>query len=106
MVAGGSDAPVAPDDPLAGIYGAVARRAESGQVLCPEETIGVEEALALYTTAAAYAEHAGGSKGRLAPGMLADMVLFNEDPRKIATERPDGIRALMTIIDGRLEWED
>ena len=50
VVAGSSDAPVVPDNPLVGIYAAVTRQAESGQVLLPEERITVNEALALYTT--------------------------------------------------------
>ncbi|MBA7588591.1 hypothetical protein ES708_30654 [subsurface metagenome] len=37
VVAGSSDAPVVPDNPLLGIYAAVTRRAESGQELLPEE---------------------------------------------------------------------
>jgi predicted amidohydrolase YtcJ len=106
VVAGGSDAPVAPDNPLVGIYAAVTRRASSGQVLRPEEAIGVEPALALYTTAAAYAERADGNKGRISTGMLADMVVLSEDPLKAEVERLGGIRVLKTIIDGRLEWED
>jgi predicted amidohydrolase YtcJ len=106
VVAGGSDTPVAPDNPLVGVYAAVTRRTDSGQVLRPDESIGVEEALALYTAAAAYAERTDGNKGRISPGMLADMVVLSEDPLKAAVELLGGIRVLMTIIDGRLEWED
>jgi predicted amidohydrolase YtcJ len=105
IVAAGSDAPVAPDNPLLGVYAAVTRRADSGQVLRPEESIGVDEALALYSTAAAYTEHSDGNKGRISPGMLADMVVLSEDPLKAEVERLRGIRVLMTFIDGRLEWE-
>ena len=39
VVAGSSDAPVVPNNPLMGIYAAVTRQAESGQVLLPEERI-------------------------------------------------------------------
>ena len=45
VVAASSDAPVAYDNPLLGIYAAVTRRAETGQELLPHEAISVPQAL-------------------------------------------------------------
>lgn len=105
MVAGSSDSPVAPDNPLLGIYAAVTRRAESGQQLLPEEAISAEDALALYTTSAAYASFEEDSKGSIAPGKLADMVILSADPLRSPPEELKGIRVEMTIIGGKVVWE-
>ena len=105
MVAASSDSPVAPDNPLVGIYAAVTRRAESGQPLLPQERISAQQALAMYTTNAAYASFEEGIKGSIAPGKLADMVVLSADPLKSPPERLRDIRVEMAIIDGKVVWE-
>ncbi|MCX6011490.1 MAG: amidohydrolase family protein, partial [Chloroflexi bacterium] len=104
-VAGSSDSPVAPDNPLLGICAAVTRRAESGQELLPEEAISVQQALAMYTTSAAYALFEEDSKGSIAPGKLADMVILSADPLRSPPEKIKDIRVEMTIIGGGVVWE-
>jgi len=94
-----------PVNPLAGIYGAVTRKAESGQVLLPEEAVSPGQALALYTVNAAYASFEEGIKGSLAPGKLADMVVLSGDPTRVPPERIMDIKVEMTIIGGRVVWE-
>jgi len=105
VVAASSDSPVVPDNPLLGIYAAVTRRAESGQELLPEEAISAQQALAMYTTSAAYASFEENIKGALAPGKLADMVVLSADPVKAPPEQIKDIRVEMTIIDGKIAWE-
>jgi hypothetical protein len=105
IVAGGSDSPVVPDNPLVGIYAAVTRRAESGQYLSPEERISAKQALAMYTINAAYASFEENIKGSITPGKLADMVVLSDDPLKSPPERIKDIRVEMTIIDGKVVWE-
>ncbi len=105
VVAAASDAPVVPVNPLTGIYGAVTRKAESGQVLLPEERISPEQALALYTLNAAYASFEEDIKGSIAPGKLADMVILSDDPTKIPPEQIKDIKVEMTIIGGEVVWE-
>ncbi len=105
LVAAGSDCPVAPDNPLAGIYAAVTRRAQSGQVLLPKECISARQALAMYTINAAYASFEEDVKGSIAEGKLADMVVLTADPLKTPPEELKDIRVEMTIIDGRVVWE-
>jgi predicted amidohydrolase YtcJ len=104
VVAGSSDTPVVPADPLVGIYAAVTRRAESGQVLLPEEGITAEQALALYTVNAAYTSFEEKVKGSLAPGRLADMVVLSGDPTLVPPEKIKDIKAEMTIIGGEVVW--
>jgi predicted amidohydrolase YtcJ len=105
VVAGSSDAPVAPENPLLGIYAAVTRRAGSGQVLLPEERISLEQALALYTVNGAYASFEEDIKGSLSPGKLADMVVLSADPLSVEPERIKDIKVEMTIIGGEVVWE-
>ncbi|MBN1161083.1 MAG: amidohydrolase [Dehalococcoidales bacterium] len=105
VVAGSSDSPVVTADPLAGIYAAVTRRAENGQVLLPEERITVEQALALYTVNAAYSSFEEKTRGSIAPGKLADMVILSGDPTRVPPEKIKDIKVEMTIIGGEVVWE-
>jgi len=105
IVAGSSDSPVVPDNPLVGIYAAVTRRAESGQQLLPHECISASQALAMYTINAACASFEEGIKGSITPGKLADIVVLSNDPIKSPPEQIKDIKVEMTIIGGKLVWE-
>jgi len=105
VVAGSSDCPVVPDNPLVGIYAAVTRQAESGQLILPHEGISPEQALAMYTINAAYASFEEGIKGSITPGKLADMVVLSNDPIKSPPEEIKDIRVEMTVIGGKVKWE-
>jgi len=101
-VAGSSDSPIAPDNPLIGIYAAVTRKAESGYQLLPKERISTSRALAMYTINAAYASFEEGIKGSITQGKLADMVLLSEDPTKTLQEQIKNIKVELTIIGGKV----
>jgi predicted amidohydrolase YtcJ len=88
-----------------GICAAVTRRAESGQVLLPEERISVNQALALYTVNAAYASFEEKIKGSITLGKLADFIILSDDPSQIPPEKIKDIRVEMTIIGGEVVWE-
>ncbi|MCR4394776.1 MAG: amidohydrolase family protein, partial [Dehalococcoidales bacterium] len=92
-------------NPLSGIYAAVTRRAESGQILNPAENISPREALEMYTINGAYASFEEGIKGSISPGKLADLVLLNANPLRIEPEKIGDIRVEMTIIGGQIVWE-
>ena len=100
-----SDSPVIPLNPMMGIYGAVARQAENGEVLLPEERITTQQALELYTINAAYASFEEKIKGVLAPGRLADMVILSDDPLTAPPEKLKDIKVEKTIIGGAVVWE-
>ena len=104
-VAAASDAPVIPIDPMTAIYGAVTRRAESGQVLLPEERIPALKALELYTLNSAFASFDESIKGSLAPGKLADMAILSDDPLAVPPEKLKEIKVEKTIIGGEVVWE-
>lgn len=88
----GSDAPVEPADPWAGMAAAISRTDASGQPFggwFPQQTVTREQALAGYTSGAAYAGFSEGRFGRLIPGERADFLLVDRDPLMSA---PDAIR--------------
>ena len=105
IVAGASDSPIVPNNPLMGIYGAVSRRTTSGAILNLNENITAAEALKLYTLNAAYASHEEHIKGSITPGKLADLVLLTADPTKVEVERIPDIKVEMTAIGGKVAWE-
>jgi len=100
-----SDCPVAPCHPLVGIYAAVTRKAQSGQVLSPEEAISPAEALKLYTLSGAYASFEERLKGSIEVGKLADLVILSADPTTVAPEEIKGIQVEKTLIGGEVVWE-
>jgi len=105
VVAGSSDSPVVPENPLVGICAAITRRAESGEAVLPGERIAAAQALAMYTTGAAYADFQEEDKGKLAPGMLADLVVLSGNPLKVPPEMVKDLRVAMTVIGGKVVWE-
>jgi len=79
----GSDVPVESADPFAGLAAAMTREDAEGQPFGgwrPEERVSREQALAGFTTGAAYAAFAEGKFGSLTPGHYADFILIDVDP--------------------------
>jgi predicted amidohydrolase YtcJ len=95
-------------DPLLGIHLAVNRtpeRAPAASSISPDEAITPEEALAAYTTGAAYAQFAEARKGRVAPGYLADLTVLSDDPSAVNPSTIRDIRVEATMVDGRVVYE-
>ncbi|UCC60042.1 MAG: amidohydrolase [Dehalococcoidia bacterium] len=103
--AASSDCPVVPFAPLIGLYAAVTRKAESGQVLSPEQVVSPEQALQMYTLNGAYASFEEHVKGSIEVGKLADMVVLSADPTEVAPDEIKEIRVEKTIIGGEIVWE-
>jgi hypothetical protein len=80
-LAAGSDWPVSSPDPVQGMHVAVNRVAPGGpgEPLIPAERLTLAEALTAYTAGTARVNHAD-QAGRVAPGMLADLVVLDRDP--------------------------
>jgi predicted amidohydrolase YtcJ len=100
-VAGSSDAPVITADPLTGIRDAVLRRTGSGRVLGPGERLAVRDALAMYTTEAAFAMRRERDLGSLEPGKLADFVVLDRSPLDAEPGEITDIRVLATVAGGQ-----
>ncbi len=105
QMAGGSDFPIEPPDPLYGLHAAVTRTDRDGNPLGgwrPQEKLTRGQALSLFTEWAAYASLEENRLGKLLPGFSADFVLLAED----YFEQPEGDiwknRVLATVIAGEV----
>jgi hypothetical protein len=104
----GSDWPVAPLNPLLGIYAAVTRATLDGKHpggWVPSQKITVDEAVRGYTAGSAYAEFTDGNKGTIGSGALADMVMLSDDIFSIEPARIRDVKVTMTIVAGRIAYE-
>ena len=102
--AGSSDAPVIEPNPLLGIYAAVTRRAETGEVVGESEQVSALETLKMYTLGGAYASFQERSIGSIEVGKMADLVLLDRDPTRVDAEDIPGTEATLTMIGGRVVW--
>ncbi|MGH9336873.1 MAG: amidohydrolase, partial [Vicinamibacteria bacterium] len=99
----GSDWFVAPPTPIEGIYAAVTRvTLDSSGVFVPEEKIGVEEAIAAYTRAAARAAYRENESGMLKEGYLADFAVLDRDLTIAPPEEIRSARVVMTVVGGNI----
>jgi predicted amidohydrolase YtcJ len=107
-VAFGSDYPTESPNPFPGLAAAVSRQDAQGQPAGgwqPQERITMPQALAAFTSGAAYAALAEDRIGTLEPGHMADFVLVDTDP--LTTQDPQAVRhtqVLETWISGQRVW--
>jgi predicted amidohydrolase YtcJ len=105
----GSDAPVEPADPWAGMAAAISRTDAKGEPLggwFRQETVTREQAFAGFTADAAYAGFADGRFGRLLPGERADFILVDRDPLFASPEALRETQILQVWIGGMKVWGD
>jgi predicted amidohydrolase YtcJ len=95
-------------NPLHGMYAAVTRQTLDGQPeggWFPQERVDRETALQAYTVNNAWAAGEEGIKGKLAPGMLADLVVLDRDLFEIDPSELKDVNVLYTITGGRVVYE-
>ena len=103
----GSDWTVAPIDPLLGIYAAVTRRTLDGanpNGWLPEQKISVAEAVAGYTTGAAYSCFMEEQVGTIEPGKYADLVVLSDDIFTIDPVEIENVRVDLTMVEGEVVY--
>ncbi len=104
-VAFGSDVPIEPLDPIAGIAAAVRRaRPGSRHVFYPEERLRVSQAIYHFTVGPAIAAGEADRRGRLVPGYPADFVVLSDDPLKVPTTRLHQVKVLATVVAGQWKY--
>lgn len=103
-VAGSSDYPCGPYQPLLALQSCVTRTGYDGTPLGLSQRITPREALALYTVNAAYASGEDEIKGRLAPGFLADFVVLGDDPLRADPASLAAIPVRATYVGGEQVW--
>ncbi|WP_348763878.1 amidohydrolase family protein, partial [Hyphomonas atlantica] len=107
VVAGGSDAPVEVGSPLIEFYAATARKdleGRAGEGWHPEQALSRQEALALFTSAAAYASFQEDDLGTIEIGKIADFSVFDRDLMTIPEEDILIAKPVMTVIGGEIVW--
>ena len=100
----GSDWTVVAFDPMTHIY--IALNRERLSPTSTDQRLSLEECIIGYTRDAAYVEFQEHQKGQIKVGYLADLVLFSHDlfqlePEEIMTAKP-----VMTMLDGRVVFEE
>jgi hypothetical protein len=105
-VAAASDYPVSPPpDPLLAIQRGVLRRdplvPESSAELWPEEAVTVEQMIAAFTIAGAYANFLEHETGSLEVGKAADLVVLRENILELPPERIHEATVELTLFGGR-----
>ncbi len=104
----GSDFPVERPHPVEGLYAAVTRRDRAGQPAggwYPEEALDPEEALRGFTTDAAWAGFVEDRRGRVAPGLDADLTLLDDDPTRVDPAKLATLTVVATVVAGEVVYE-
>jgi predicted amidohydrolase YtcJ len=96
IVAGSSDAPVEPTNPMIGIQASVVRH----PAMNLDERITLHEALQLYTINAQKLVKNDHRKGLLLPGYLADITIFEKDLFAVEPENLTECKVAVTIVNG------
>jgi hypothetical protein len=104
----GTDYPVEPINPLRGMYACITRELPDGGPpggWQPQEKLSMDDCLRAYTGGSAYAEFEEKRKGTIAPGMLADIVVFPADITRVPPRELLTTHVAMTIAGGRIVFE-
>ena len=92
---------------MLGIYAAVTRQTLDGanpDGWLPEQKISVAEAVAGYTTGAAYACFLEDQVGTLEPGKYADLVVLSEDLFSIDPVEIQNMQVDLTMVEGEVVY--
>jgi predicted amidohydrolase YtcJ len=95
-------------NPVYGLYAAVTRQTLTGDPKAgwfPDQRLTIEEAMEAYTKGPAWASFEEDRKGVLAPGMLADIAVFDRDLIEVGRSRPADLltaKVRYTIAGGRV----
>jgi predicted amidohydrolase YtcJ len=87
-------------DPMRMIWSAVTRRSREGEIIGPDERIEVWPAMKAITIEAAWRIREEDSKGTLAPGKLADLVILDGNPLTVETDEILKIQTVETLKEG------
>ena len=107
VLAFGSDAPVEPMDPWAGIHAAVTRQRPDGTPpggWYPEQRISVEEAVRAYTWGAAFAAGETHLKGSIEEGKVSDVIVLDRDIFEVPPEEIRDTKVEMTVLGGEIVY--
>jgi predicted amidohydrolase YtcJ len=108
VLAGGSDAPVESIAVLPGLYAAVTRQDAKGWPAGgwhPEERVGIEDAVRMFSAGAAWAAFEDKERGSVAPGRRADLTVLTRDVTAIPAADILKTEVALTIVGGRVVYD-
>jgi predicted amidohydrolase YtcJ len=105
-VSGGTDSSVVPYSPLWVIYHFVTRDTISGGPMGVDQKISREDALRMVTRNHWYLTFEENSKGIIAAGRYADMVVLPEDIMTVPAKRIEQMKVMMTMVGGKVVYRD
>lgn len=104
----GSDFPVEQPSPLLGLYAAVTRQDLAGQPSggwLPDQRLSMAEAIAGFTSGAAFAAHLENHLGRLSPKFAADLTVLSGDPMTVDPSEVPKLEIQATMVNGEWRYE-
>ena len=101
-LAGSTDNPCGPYEPLLAIQSCITRRGQDGTLLGENQRISLMEALRMYTLGSAYASFEEHLKGSLKVGKLADIVVLGEDITRVPPGEIRNIPVRWTLVGGQI----
>jgi predicted amidohydrolase YtcJ len=104
----GTDYPVVAINPLRGIYACVTRQLTNGTPdhgWQPQERLRANDCFLAYTVGSAYAQFEEQRKGTIAPGMLADIVVYPRDLNQTKASAILTLPVVMTIVGGKIVYQ-
>jgi predicted amidohydrolase YtcJ len=99
------DAPVALPSSIMVLYSTVNRLSRTKKVIGADERISPYDALKSLTTWAAFQYFEEDTKGTLTKGKLADLVILDKNPLKVAPEAIMDIQVVSTIKEGKVVYQ-
>lgn len=100
-----NDTPSSGPNVLFSVWSAVNRKTFTGKTLGHEQKISAYQALQGFTVNAAYQYKEELTKGTLAKGLLADLVILDRNPLKVIPDDIKNIKVLQTIKHGNRIYE-
>ena len=98
LLAGGSDSPVVPLDPMLGIHACV-------NAHYPAQQLSAQEALKVFTVNGAWLGFEESIKGDIKVGMKADLVALDSNPFSIKPENIKKTKVLLTMKGGKIVFD-
>lgn len=105
IIANGTDVPVESVNPFACLFASVTRQVKPGVAFFPEQCMTRREAFESYTVNGAWASFSEKLKGRLAVGMLADLVVLPVDPFRCSDTELAECTPDLTVLGGHIVYE-
>jgi predicted amidohydrolase YtcJ len=100
--AASTDAPVCDVDPFPNFYTMLTRKTSRGTVIGGDERVTMTQAIQAYTAFGAFVNRAEKHRGKLLPGMAADLAVWSRDLLAASPEQVlHDTRCDLTLLDGK-----